>query len=156
MSNKYYDEFKNLKLKPMAQKMADLTYAFNQTRVPQSHYEKALSTALVELESSDLNVEVALFTPYFEMMTKLVKENPKYFFKALMLIQNGITLTKLDTITCEALEYAYQYKEKEKIKNLMNEDINERFKTFIESGDEEESVSENDDKVVSAIAKYLS
>lgn len=139
MSNKYYDEFKNLKLEPMARKIADMTYSYQNTRVPESHYKKALSVALVELESTDMNVEVALFTPYFEMMNKLMKENPKYFFKALMLIQNGINLNKLDTVTCEALEYAYQYKEKVKIKNIMNEEINDTFKDYIENGIEEEN-----------------
>ncbi len=85
MIRKYYDEFIKLPLDKMAQAMMDITFAFEETRVPKKHYKKCLEKELIELMSDEPNLEITLLKPYYDLIDSLLKENRKYFIKALML-----------------------------------------------------------------------
>lgn len=49
MAQNYYDEFVKLPLDKMAQKMEDMTFLYNETRVPKKHYKEKLSVAVEEM-----------------------------------------------------------------------------------------------------------
>ena len=46
MAQNYYDEFVKLPLDKMAQKMEDMTFLYNETRVTKKHYKEKLSVAV--------------------------------------------------------------------------------------------------------------
>lgn len=49
MAQNYYDEFVKLPLDKMAQKMEDMTFLYQETRVPKKHYKEKLSVAVEEM-----------------------------------------------------------------------------------------------------------
>lgn len=88
MVQKYYDEFAKLPLEKMAQKMEDLTYLYNETRVPKKHYKDKLSVAVEELIES--SVEINLIGTYYRTLEELKKQNEKWLFQALVCLDSGV------------------------------------------------------------------
>lgn len=46
MSKQYYDDFSKLPLAKMAQAISDMTYLFEETKVPAKHYKEHLARVL--------------------------------------------------------------------------------------------------------------
>lgn len=139
---KYFDEFKNLKLESMSQKISDMTYNFNETRVPKEHYKKLLNQEIIDLISNEPSIEINLLEPYLNMIGKLQKENMKYFFKALLLLDLKIPASKVDTVTFEALELAWNIFKENKLK-FMNEEIINFTTEYIKNGLPEKEENNN-------------
>ncbi len=135
MIRKYYDEFIKLPLDKMAQAIADITFAFEETRVPKKHYKKCLEEELVEMMNNEPNLEVTLLKPYYDLIGSLLKENKKYFIKALMLHEKGIKYSSLDAIQVQALFLTYDYIEDNKIKNILDKDIIEVFDNYVKNAE---------------------
>ena len=68
---------------------------------------KVLSTELEELMSNDVTIELNLLEPYLKIFNDLKKENPKYFFKALLLLEKGIKLSNIQSVQIDALEHCW-------------------------------------------------
>ena len=136
MGRKYYDDFARKSLKDMASSISDMTYNFNNTVVPKEHYSKMLSQEIEDLMSNDVNIELNLLEPYLKIMTDLKKENPKFFFKALVLLEQGIKPSSIQSVEIDALDYVWNTYEssKPKDKKLLNDRILNDFKDIEENG----------------------
>ena len=139
MSRKYYDDFSKMPVDKMAQSISDMTYSYKGTMVPKKHYKDILDKELQELASNDINIERMLLQPYIDMMSKMLKENSKYFYKALLMVE----LKAKDTaVEIDAINTAYDAFDDSKLKNILNEDIVEVFENVKKNGvyvaDEEE------------------
>ncbi|WP_423778642.1 hypothetical protein [Enterococcus faecium] len=58
MAQNYYDEFVKLPWDKMAQKMEDMTFLYNETRVPKKQYKERLSVDVEEMieSSGEMNL----------------------------------------------------------------------------------------------------
>lgn len=135
MGRKYYDDFGRLPVDKMAQEMSDMTYSYEFTVVPKDHYKKILSKELAEMLSNEPSIELNLLKPFHDIITSLIKENPKYFFKALLLVDGKVTYSSISATEFEALEMCWeQFLANKKKKNMMREDVTELFKRISISG----------------------
>lgn len=134
MGRKYYDEFSKLPVDKMAQSISDMTYGFENTVVPKEHYKKTLNKELIELMSNEPSIEINLLKPYYDMLNEMQKENPKFFFKALLLIDTKTTYTSISSPMIDALEYCWQEFSKIKKNTVIKEEITEDFKRVSSQG----------------------
>ena len=51
MSRKLYDDFTKQPVSKMAQSISDMTYSYNETKVPAKHYKDLLEKDIIELAS---------------------------------------------------------------------------------------------------------
>ena len=146
-TKKFYDEFARKSLKDMASSISDMTYAYNDTVVPKEHYVKALSQELEDMLANDMNIEINLLEPYLKILTNLQKENPKYFFKAMLMLEKGIKLTSIQTIDIDALEYCWNSYDssKPKDKKILNDNILDSFDDIKKNGLCRSSIDDDDD-----------
>lgn len=105
MSKAYYDEFSRLTEAKMSQAMEDMTYAYNETRVPKSHYKKLLSKPIEELIES--NVSINLIDVYYKTIKQLREENPKWFFEAIVCLEKGVKPSTIKPNEYQALELTW-------------------------------------------------
>ena len=135
-TKKYYDEFARKSLKDMASAISDMTYAYENTMVPKEHYSKVLSAELEDLMATDVNIELSLLEPYLKILTDLKKENPKYFFKALVMLEMGIKINSIQAVTIDALNFSWNTYDCKKAKDklLLNQEIIDIFKDVQENG----------------------
>ncbi|HID5167677.1 TPA: hypothetical protein ACXELX_002670 [Enterococcus faecium] len=105
MAQNYYDEFVKLPLDKMAQKMEDMTFLYNETRVPKKHYKERLSVAVEEMIES--GVEMNLIATYYRTLEELKKQNGKWFFQALLCLEVGVKPSTIKPSEYQALELTY-------------------------------------------------
>ena len=135
-TRKFYDDFARKSLKDMASSISYMTYEYRSTYVPKEHYAKLLSKEIEDLLANDTTIEMTLIEPYLKLLTNLEKENPKYFFKALLMYEKGLKLTSIQSVDIDALEYCWNVYEssKPKDKKLLNDVILNNFKDIKENG----------------------
>ena len=75
----YYDEFKSLTTDKMAQSIENMTFAYNQTRVPKKHYKKLLTKPIEELISD--SVSINLIIPIFKRFKHFKKKTKNGLYK---------------------------------------------------------------------------
>ncbi|HFC9195214.1 hypothetical protein [Enterococcus mundtii] len=120
MVQKYYDEFVKLPLDKMAKKMEDVTFLYNETRVPKKHYKKQLSVAVEEMIES--SVEINLIETYYRTLEQLKKQNPKWLFQALVCLDSGVKPSAITPSEYQALELTHgKYLETKKGKTVSSE-----------------------------------
>ena len=89
-----YDDFLQLKQKDMSKTMSDMTYKYinpetNQpTKVPASHYDKELSREVERTVAQATNRQ--FLSIMYSQLNALRKEDPKYFFQALICMDNNL------------------------------------------------------------------
>lgn len=127
MAKQYIDEFSKLSVDKMAQGISDMTYAYNNTIIPKKHYKDLLSKSIMEIASSDLNMEMCLLQPYINMLTSMSSENRKYFIKALLITELKIKDSAQEVL---ALSKTWDYIEDKKMKCIINSEIIEMYKAF--------------------------
>ena len=127
----YFDEFSRLTIDKMAQKMEDLTYLYEETKVPKKHYKKQLEQPIEELIES--SVEVNLIDVYVKTLSALKKENEKLFFKALLAIEKKVTVSTIKPQQYQALEYSW-LESSEKKRPLLNADTLETYDLIMKNG----------------------
>ncbi|WP_375710394.1 hypothetical protein [Pediococcus pentosaceus] len=121
----YYDEFKSLTTDKMAQSIENMTFAYNQTRVPKKHYKKLLTKPIEELISD--SVSINLINTYFQTLQTLQKENKKWFVQALICLELGIKPNSIKGYEHQALELTYEHMIDGKL-SLINPQILATFK----------------------------
>lgn len=131
MSKKFYDDFTKLSIDKMAQSIVDMTYNYNNTKVPKKHYKGILEKDVMEMASSDINMEMCLLQPYITMLKQMNKENRKYLIKALLITELNIKDTSEEVI---ALSRTWDFIEDNKIKTIIDKQIIESFDNFKEYG----------------------
>ncbi|AXN36879.1 hypothetical protein DT351_11055 (plasmid) [Latilactobacillus curvatus] len=135
-----YDEFNRLPVAKMAQSIADMTFAYKQTRVPSKHYKDLLGKPLAEMVED--SVSINLLNTYFKTLKTLLDENPKWFMQALLCLDLKITPANIKAEELQALELTFAKFQEQKAKHVATEYI-ELFQnirdngaqSFMESGD---------------------
>lgn len=135
-----YDEVLQMKPKELSKTMEDMTFKFmnpetNQpTRVPASHYEKELSH---EIERAIVQTTNRQFlTIMYSQLNALKKEDPKYFFQALICMDNNLNPKDLRMPEQIAMNHTYDYIEEKQIQErkqfrFFNQDITNEYQRAI-------------------------
>lgn len=132
MPQTYYDEFSRLPKDKMAQKMEDMTFAYNETRVPKKHYKKLLEKAQEEIIES--SVELNLIDTYYRTIEQLLKSNPKWLFQALLCIDKGIKPSTIKPDEYQALELTWHKFNEEKKARTMDKQWLDYFDSIKTNG----------------------
>ena len=132
MAQNYYDEFVKLPLDKMAQKMEDMTFLYNETRVPKKHYKEKLSVAVEEMIES--GVEMNLIATYYRTLEELKKQNGKWFFQALLCLEAGVKPNTIKPSEYQALELTYAKFAQIKKAKVMASDWLDTFESIDKNG----------------------
>lgn len=125
---KYIDEFCKLPAEKMAQKMEDMTFLYNETKVPKKHYKDLLQKEIIELLATEDTMQLVLLNAVLNQLQSLKKESPKLFLKALICMDLNL---KVDTLSVESIQILEQVvAHNEKRKTLLDEDIIQSFKNL--------------------------
>ena len=125
---KYIDEFCKLPADKMAQKMEDMTFLYNETKVPKKHYKDLLQKEIIELLATEDTMQLVLLNAVLNQLQSLKKESPKLFLKALICMDLNL---KVDTLSIESVQILEQVvAHNEKRKTLLDEEIIQSFKNL--------------------------
>lgn len=100
-----YDEFTKQPVAKMAQSISDMTFMYDETRVPAKHYKTLLAKPLAEMVED--SVAINLLNTYFKTLKTLYDENPKWFMQAILCIDMKIKPSTLKSDEYQALELTY-------------------------------------------------
>ncbi|GGD04342.1 hypothetical protein [Enterococcus wangshanyuanii] len=132
MPNTYYDQFSKLPQSKMAQAISDLTYLYEETKVPKKHYEQHLSKTIVELMES--SVELNLLNTYYSMLKDLQVQNPKWFFQAILCLDLKINPSTIKPSEHQAIEMVWNDFIKQKKPKIMDIEVLAQFQKFEKNG----------------------
>ena len=132
MTRQYYDDFSKLPLAKMAQAMTDMTFNYNETKVPTSHYKKQLGKGFEEL--SEANVSVSLVSTIFNTLQALQKESPKLFYQALLCLDTSVKPSNITTSQYQAMEFTWSQFELNKQKQILDKSYLQMFNQVEENG----------------------
>lgn len=125
---KYIDEFCKLPADKMAQKMEDMTFLYNETKVPKKHYKDLLQKEIIELLATEDTMQLVLLNAVLNQLQSLKKESSKLFLKALICMDLNL---KVDTLSVESIQILEQVvAHNEKRKTLLDEEIIQSFKSL--------------------------
>lgn len=141
MSKQFYDEFSKQTVDKMAQSIEDMTYLYDETKVPKSHYKKHLTKGIEEMIEG--SVEINFIDIYYRTMQQLKKESEKRYFQSVLCIDLGVNPSKITPSQYQALEMTWAVFTEDK-KKASREDLITYFKevetngaTFILEKDED-------------------
>lgn len=132
MSKQYYDDFSKLPLAKMAQDISDMTYLFEETKVPAKHYKEHLGKGFEEMVEA--SVSVSLVNTIYNTLSALKKENPKLFFEALLCLDTGVKPSAITPSQYQALEFTWSQFDELKQKNLLDQSSIQTFNQVEENG----------------------
>ncbi|WAM37751.1 hypothetical protein [Leuconostoc pseudomesenteroides] len=102
MTKQFYDDFSKLPIAKMAQSIADMTYLFNETKVPTSHYKTQLSKVFEEMVEA--SVSVSLVNTIFNTLQALQKESPKLFYQAMLCLDTKVKPSSITPSQYQAMD----------------------------------------------------
>ncbi|MCK8605038.1 hypothetical protein LNP18_02860 [Leuconostoc citreum] len=132
MTRQYYDDFSKLPLAKMAQAMTDMTFNYNETKVPTSHYKKQLGKGFEEL--IEANVSVSLVSTIFNTLQALQKESPKLFYQALLCLDTSVKPSNITASQYQAMEFTWSQFELNKQKHILDKSYVQMFNQVEENG----------------------
>ncbi|QEA42530.1 hypothetical protein FGL85_08470 [Leuconostoc pseudomesenteroides] len=132
MTKQYYDDFSKLPLSKMAQSITDMTFNFNETKVPVSHYKKQLSKGFEEMVEAI--VSVSLVATIFNTLQALQKESPKLFYQALLCLDTSVKPSSITSSQYQAMEFTWSQVELNKQKHILDKDYVQMFNQVEENG----------------------
>ena len=132
MSKQYYDDFSKLPLAKMAQAISDMTYLFEETKVPAKHYKEHLGKGFEEMVEA--SVSVSLVNTIYNTLSALNKESPKLFFEALLCLDTGVKPSAITPSQYQALEFTWSQFDELKQKNLLDQSSIQTFNKVEENG----------------------
>ncbi|WP_349626075.1 hypothetical protein [Leuconostoc citreum] len=132
MTRQYYDDFSKLPLAKMAQAMTDMTFNYNETKVPTSHYKKQLGKGFEEL--IEANVSVSLVSTIFNTLQALQKESPKLFYQALLCLDTSVKPSNITASQYQAMEFTWSQFELNKQKYMLDKSYVQMFNQVEENG----------------------
>lgn len=135
-----YDDFLQLKQKDMSKTISDMTFKYinpetNQpTKVPASHYDKELSREVERTVAQATNRQ--FLSIMYSQLNALRKEDPKYFFQALICMDNNLNPKDLRMPEQIAMNHTYDYIEEKQIQErkqfrFFNQDITNEYQKAI-------------------------
>jgi hypothetical protein len=101
----FYDEFTKMPVAKIAQQISDMTFAFQETRVPSKHYKDKLSKSFEEVVED--SVAINLLNTYYKTLKTLFDENPKWFMEAILCIDMRLKPSTIKADEYQALELTY-------------------------------------------------
>lgn len=131
MSKQFYDEFSKQTVDKMAQSIEDMTYLFNETKVPKTHYKKHLTKGIEEMIEG--SVEINFIDIYYRTMQQLKKESEKRYFQSVLCIDLGVNPSKITPSQYQALEMTWALFTEDK-KKASREDLLTYFKEVETNG----------------------
>lgn len=132
MSKQYYDDFSKLPLAKMAQAISDMSYLFEETKVPAKHYKEHLGKGFEEMVEA--SVSVSLVNTIYNTLSALKKESPKLFFEALLCLDTGVKPSAITPSQYQALEFTWSQFDELKQKNLLDQSSIQTFNQVEENG----------------------
>lgn len=132
MTRQYYDDFSKLPLAKMAQAMTDMTFNYNETKVPTSHYKKQLGKGFEEL--IEANVSVSLVSTIFNTLQALQKESPKLFYQALLCLDTSVKPSNITASQYQAMEFTWSQFELNKQKHILDKSYVQMLNQVEENG----------------------
>lgn len=132
MTKQFYDDFAKLPLAKMAQTITDMTFNYNETKVPVSHYKKQLSKGFEEIVEA--SVSISLVATIFNTLQALQKENPKLFYQALLCLDTSVKPSSITASQYQAMEFTWSQFELNKRKNMLDKDFVQMFNQVEENG----------------------
>ena len=131
--NKKYDEIVKLPCDKLAQTMSDITYLYEETRVPKQHYKKFLDECVQE--ELDTIVNNRILEVYVKTIKQIIEESPLLFVKALMFIDKKINPSSMRPYEQQALIVcASQFVEGKKKVQYLDDSVYELFDEIINNG----------------------
>ena len=110
-----YDDFIQQKPKEMSKTMSDMAFKYinpethQPTKIPATHFEKELGQAVERTIAQATNRQ--FLTIMFNQLNALKKEDEKYFYQALICIDNNLNPKDLRIPEQIALNHTYEYLE---------------------------------------------
>lgn len=132
MTKQFYDDFAKLPLAKMAQTITDMTFNYNETKVPVSHYKKQLSKGFEEIVEA--SVSISLVATIFNTLLALQKESPKLFYQALLCLDTSVKPSSITASQYQAMEFTWSQFELNKRKNMLDKDFVQMFNQVEENG----------------------
>lgn len=140
---KYYDDFTKLPVSKMADKIAEMTYLYEHTEVPKSHYKKILDENFIEMLASDNTMQLVLLTAITNQLKSLKDESHELFFKAFLISELDIKLDKITNRELDSLNATYQICKDSK---LIREEIKQRYDfEYLHHKDKDECLEDDED-----------
>ncbi len=135
-----YDDFLQLKQKDMSKAMEDMTFKYinpetqQPTKVPASHYDKELSREVERTVAQATNRQ--FLSIMYSQLNALRKEDPKYFFQALICMDNNLNPKDLRMPEQIAMNRTYEFiedkqKQERKEFRFFNQDITSEYQRAI-------------------------
>lgn len=134
MPTKKYDEIIKQPCDKLAQTMADMTYLYNETKVPKSHYKKLMDETIEE-QMSDI-VTLKMLDVYLKTLKQIIDDSPILFIKSLLCLEMKINPTNMRPQEQIALNIATQYylENKKSMNSFINDEIISIYKDILENG----------------------
>lgn len=132
MSKQFYDDFSKFPIAKMAQAIADMTYLFNETKVPTSHYKAQLSKGFEEMVEA--NVSVSLVNTIFNTLQTLQKESPKLFYQSMLCPDTKVKPSSITTSQYQAMEFTWSQFENNESKNILAKEYIQIFNQAEKNG----------------------
>lgn len=126
---KVYDNFSRLPIDKMAQTITDMTYLYENTVVPKSHYKKQLDT-VVEM-AMEQAFESALLEVYVKSIKRLQDDSPKLYIQAMICVAKKINPMNMRPNESLALDLLWA-KVCDKKMNIASETILEMFEELLD------------------------
>ena len=132
--NKKYDEVVKLPCDKLAQTMSDLTYCYQETKVPKAHYKKILEETIEE--DLDEIMTSKMLDLYLKTLKQIIDDSPRLFLKSLLCLDKKINPLNMRPNELQALdEVVEEYeKNKKKFKGYLNEELLDLFETVEKNG----------------------
>lgn len=142
--NKKYDEVVKMPCDKLAQTMSDMTYCYEETKVPKSHYKKILEETIAE--DLDEIMTSKLLDVYLKTIKQIIDDSPKLFLKAMICLDKKINPLFMRPNEVQALEEVVsEYEENsKKFKGFLNEELLNLYDEVAKNGlltDDEEIIA---------------
>lgn len=132
MPKNYYDDFIKLPMDKMAQSMSDLTYLYQETKVPKKHYKDQLNRGFEEMVES--SVSVTLVNTILNTLLALQKESPKLFYQALLCLDTKVKPSSITPSQYQAMEFTWSQFELQKSASIIDKKYIDMFNEIEHSG----------------------
>ncbi|GAK31563.1 hypothetical protein WOSG25_110410 [Weissella oryzae SG25] len=132
MTRTLYDDFAKEPIAKMSQSISNMTFAYNETKVPAKHYKAMLGKQIEEVMETATSVK--LVEVIYNTLTSLKKESPRLFFQALLLLDLGIKPNSLTAEQYQALTVTSDMYEANKLPKVLDRDILSWFNDTMKHG----------------------
>ena len=132
MTQTHFDNVRSLPIDKFAQELVDMTFLYEDTRVPKNHYKKLLNTPIIEMIEN--SVQVNLIGHILGTLQELKKQNPRLFYQALICLDLGIEGNAITQTQFQALNATADAFESDKKPKMLNSGMLDMFEQIEKHG----------------------